>query len=270
MTKSKTFGAFTLIELLVVISIISLLMAILIPALGASKNQAKMIVCKSNLRQLALSNQNYATDHHGYSVPGAMDLDSDNLHRWCGVRLSKNDSFDPAKGPLTGYLQDSSLSCPQTVPYVDLPPSDGAYENGNGGYGYNLIYVGSRIWESGYTTTNCAESTRLIEIKRPQETLLFADTAMVKRIDTVPALIRYPFAEPRYFVLNRQPDPALQPPDPSLHFRHRKNACIVWADSHASHEKTAGYRGMNNDGTKPAKYNVGWFEPMDNSLFDLK
>ena len=266
----KKLEAFTLIELLVIISIISLLMVILIPALRASKNQAKMIVCKNNLRQLALTVQNYANDYHGYSVPGAMDLDSNNLHRWHGKRSSTNDPFDPAKGPLGGYLQDSSIPCPQAVPYTDLSPSDGAYENGNGGYGYNLTYVGSRIWESGYTTPNCAESTRLTEIRHPQDTLLFADTAMVKRVDTEPALIRYAFAEPRFFVINQQPDPILQPPAPSLHFRHRKNVCIVWADSHTSHEKTAGYKGMNNDGTSPAKYNVGWFEPMDNSLFDLK
>ena len=42
---------FTLIELLVVISIIAVLMAILIPALTQVKEQARTIICKSNLRQ---------------------------------------------------------------------------------------------------------------------------------------------------------------------------------------------------------------------------
>ena len=48
MRKAK---AFTLIELLVVIAIIALLMAILIPVLGAVRKQARAIVCRSNQRQ---------------------------------------------------------------------------------------------------------------------------------------------------------------------------------------------------------------------------
>ncbi len=50
MRKSK---GFTLIELLVVISIIALLLAILIPALGRVRNQAKVVVCMSNHKQIA-------------------------------------------------------------------------------------------------------------------------------------------------------------------------------------------------------------------------
>jgi prepilin-type N-terminal cleavage/methylation domain-containing protein/prepilin-type processing-associated H-X9-DG protein len=269
MIKHKKNEAFTVIELLVVISIIALLAAILVPALLPSKNLAKMIVCKNNLRQLALANQNYANDNHGYSVPGAMDIDSENLHRWYAVRPCKTVPFNPAMGPLSDYLQDCELSCPQKVRYTELPPSDGSYEYGNGGYGYNLIYIGSRIWYSGYTTPNCKESTKLTEIERPQETLLFADSAMVKHIDTGPALIRYAFAEPRFFVVDKEPTSAWTP-DPSIHFRHRKRACIVWADGHADDRKTAHYDGTNTDGTRPSVYNVGWFEPMDNSLFDLK
>lgn len=43
--------AFTLIELLVVIAVVALLMAILLPTLQRVRNQAKAVVCQSNLRQ---------------------------------------------------------------------------------------------------------------------------------------------------------------------------------------------------------------------------
>ncbi|MBN2270301.1 MAG: prepilin-type N-terminal cleavage/methylation domain-containing protein [Sedimentisphaerales bacterium] len=53
---------FTLIELLVVVSIIALLMAILVPVLGASKQRAKALLCEANIRQLAFSLTMYAND----------------------------------------------------------------------------------------------------------------------------------------------------------------------------------------------------------------
>ena len=56
---------FTLIELLVVISIIALLLAILMPALGKVKKQAQSTVCRSNLKQLGLSYSLYAADNNG-------------------------------------------------------------------------------------------------------------------------------------------------------------------------------------------------------------
>ena len=55
--------AFTLIELLVVVSIIALLISILLPSLKKARAQAKDTVCKSNLHQLGLAIQYYASDN---------------------------------------------------------------------------------------------------------------------------------------------------------------------------------------------------------------
>jgi len=58
--------AFTLIELLVVISIIALLVSILVPALREAREQARRVMCASNLRQIGMMHEFYAEDNNGH------------------------------------------------------------------------------------------------------------------------------------------------------------------------------------------------------------
>src|SRR4051794_34777688 len=59
MRRSK---GFTLIELLVVISILSILMAILLPSLGSVRKRAKTVVCATNQRGLVTAYRMFVQD----------------------------------------------------------------------------------------------------------------------------------------------------------------------------------------------------------------
>jgi prepilin-type N-terminal cleavage/methylation domain-containing protein len=77
-TKSRSRG-FTLVELLVVMAIIALLVAILLPSLQRAREQARLVQCQSNLRQIAMSFLMYANDNQqcGPTSPVPNSIDSE-------------------------------------------------------------------------------------------------------------------------------------------------------------------------------------------------
>ena len=62
MARRRRAG-FTLVELLVVIGIAAVMIAMLIPTLGAARRQARTLVCLSNVRQLGVAYQTYLTQN---------------------------------------------------------------------------------------------------------------------------------------------------------------------------------------------------------------
>jgi prepilin-type N-terminal cleavage/methylation domain-containing protein len=60
----KAKSCFTLIELLVVVAIIAVLVALLLPALGRAREEARAVQCMSNMRQLGLVMGMYQVDYH--------------------------------------------------------------------------------------------------------------------------------------------------------------------------------------------------------------
>jgi prepilin-type N-terminal cleavage/methylation domain-containing protein/prepilin-type processing-associated H-X9-DG protein len=67
MRNTRTVGGmgFTLLELLVTVSLITLLAAILLPAILQARASTRRTVCASNLRQWSLAARMYADAHHG-------------------------------------------------------------------------------------------------------------------------------------------------------------------------------------------------------------
>ena len=85
------FRGFTLIELLVVIAIIAILAALLLPTLATAKAKALRIQCNSQMRQLGMGFQVFATDRDdmlppaGYGVSDTRQLSWDSwIHRYIG------------------------------------------------------------------------------------------------------------------------------------------------------------------------------------------
>lgn len=255
---------FTLIELLVVIAVIGILAGLLFPALSGGLESARRAQCANNLRQLHLANTLYAQDHGRY-VAASSDILFSNLRRWHGARDSSGEPFHGSRSPLRDYLgQEGTIrACPSFLRFARGADGKNAFEASAGGYGYNDRGVGSQVYLYGYTPDAFSRAMKPANIDDPAGTVMFCDTAFPQPYHSPRYLIEYSFAEAPHFVSGDPPAESNWKSLPSIHFRHRGYANVVWCDGHVSLEA------MTVQGP-PAftSMHIGWFGPEDNSYFD--
>ncbi|MEM8834799.1 MAG: type II secretion system protein [Planctomycetota bacterium] len=280
--------AFTLIELLVVIAVIAVLLGLLLPALGSARLSAQSAMSLSNLRQLQIANDLYATDHDEHYLPASIDIQvadvmpAANLHRWHGERDSTAGAFRARAGSITPYLDDSPAggassdvrTCPVFAPTLDdLTGSGAGFERGCGGYGYNRVFVGSRMLRTGADTWDGTlrpdlddAGSRRVRFADPVATVAWSTSAF---LDASGGLIEYSFTEPPAW-----PQWPEFSPDPSAHFRlSGRTSGVVWLDGHASAEPIR-LRPTQTFTAAPEVFenaNLGWFADGHSlQLFDYK
>lgn len=177
----KTKG-FTLIELLVVIAVISLLMAILTPALRRARELGQRAVCSSHLKTLMTATFAYATTYDGAYVPviytGIKSDGSTDQIQWLA-----NPAFRSYLS-LSSYEKGDEKIRPFDVPDEFLCPTDKISKNKKNriygvlcSYGYNITeFLEQYKWadeEGGLLKDPAGHRTH--NIRQAAEKLAFVD-----------------------------------------------------------------------------------------------
>ena len=257
--RDNRAGAFTLLELLVVIAVITILATLISPAVFGALEGGREVKCANSLRQLWTANAVYASEMGTYVAAAPDILGSANRQRWHGGRDGEGDAFDGKRGPLRSYLGHASgiRECPSFEPDTH----ENSFEASCGGYGYNVRGVGSQQYRQGFNAEAMALGMEPEMICSPEATVMFTDTAFGQPYDHPSVRIEYSFAE-AYRFLDGEGNLA-GTATPSIHFRHRKRAKVVWCDGHV----TAELMSLEADSDQTA-LGIGWFGTADNALFD--
>jgi prepilin-type N-terminal cleavage/methylation domain-containing protein len=183
--QSRSVG-FTLIELLVVISIISLLVAILLPALASARAAARGIKCLSNQRQVAVTIKLYATDMNDWVIPVIHYNTAAGGQRSWAFMLTDN------AGQGLRYLNfnawvtterqaNSALNCPEIAASQAIDPANSKYWAGtnfglNGGISLpanpSVLGLSSFLYSAGWPN---GTQRRFADIRKPGKILLLGD-----------------------------------------------------------------------------------------------
>lgn len=232
-------SAFTLIETLIVIALITIMLGMLLPAVGSARESARRAVCMSNQRQLVTAWTLYAHDHAGRAMPHLAPGNGQRTY-WYGREDPAVGRVVRDQGTLAPYL-DATLSagsvfeCPAQPEGTYRPQgSSGAFTST---YGYNAYALAPS--SSGYADLAKRPWATLHQIERPSELFAFGDTllALFSGLPSNAALLD----PPRLF--QRRRGNWVDNFSPTTAFRHGRaetgfgDAVIVRADSSVHTER---------------------------------
>jgi prepilin-type N-terminal cleavage/methylation domain-containing protein/prepilin-type processing-associated H-X9-DG protein len=235
----KSHG-FTLVELLVVIGIIAVLIALLLPALAAAREQSKSVQCLSNLRQLGISAHSYIVMNQGHYPLAYFGMDSWDFSVLKGKKL-----------PVPGLLWMGRTD----VRIQQCPSFEGKSNTLNDpytGYNYNTSYLGGE--QVGSSVRPPAKAS---QVRQPSRTAMFGDGQYSNGANKY---MRAPFFAPG--------EPKVDRYSGTQGYRHRRKTNVAFYDGHA---ETIAERFTVTYAADQAKIGAGTgFLSADNSLYDLQ
>lgn len=167
----------TLIELLVVISVVSLLMAVLMPALARARKQGKSMACLSNLRQMVITAQMYVNNNDDYyPLTQDVSIERDNkIYEYVWDFATIIDKSDGSKILKPGILWEG-----QGILAIQQCPSFKGADNWGSepytGYNYNASYIGGSHRRDPWSGTEFfMPSAKASRVKRPAQCAVFGD-----------------------------------------------------------------------------------------------
>jgi len=248
-------GGFTLVELLVVIGIVTVLIAILLPALNTARADAQTLQCLSNLRQLVVAANEYVDANNG-SYPSAQysTFQSPLVTAYAWDFTTITNITTGAHSVVPGLLwQGQTSAAVQQCPSFDGASNAGA--DPYTGYNYNTSYIGHGQGE--FVVAPAKQS----QVKYPSRCALFGDGQYAAGADK---FMRAPFPP----TIGGVTDQAFKNQAAGTQgFRHRGGTNVAFADGHA---ETLWTRYTNTTPTQIAKVAPGTgFLSADNSIYNI-
>jgi len=163
-------AGFTLMELLVVVAIIALLIGVLAPSLMGAKDQARAVLCLTNLRQMATAAETYAACQRGYyPVAYWYSADLTVSYGWDFTRRMGTTPGGPAITVEPGLLWQNAGSEMRVHQCPSYQGPSNSLADPYTGYNYNTSYIGHGQRES------IPAPAKTDDVKFPGRCALFGD-----------------------------------------------------------------------------------------------